>query len=348
MKYLFLKLSNVNDILNSNLLLGHNSYLNRREMTTAFDFFCTSYIASSKSDINRIGEILFGVCGSLLGLYFIFCLFFIVIMRNHLLQFNQLVKFTTLPKDETGKFYHQLEKEMTDPFRENSSRVTPSIVFTLLTIMTMLFVFASSICLLMEFYSNDIKTSSTMNTVNLLNTVMRTSMRVTFRLLEMVRKSNLMLLPWNVVRDDNAEELINCILCWKEIVVGGNETNYKSPVKGLSSEIDSLLVGNSLTICQKLLNTTTTNTTTTLNDSVNNNNISLNDTLTLTHIKYDCLGMDKLVTSFIDTSTEYNHYFYNGFYDQQTALRFFVYILMTFTFWLFHSLRNFLNLFLPM
>ncbi|KAG2389022.1 hypothetical protein C9374_014422 [Naegleria lovaniensis] len=295
-------------------------YLNRREMTTAFDYLCTSYISSSNNDIDRIGNILFGVCGSVLGLYFIFCLFYIVMMRNHLLQFNRLVKFlyNTLPKDETGKIYHNLEKEMTDPFRENSSRLTPAIVFTLLTLLIIVLVLASSICIMMEFDTNRQKTASTMKTINLFNTVMRTSMRVVFRLLEMVQKSKLMLISWNVVRGDNTIELANCMIAWKEIVVGGNETNYKSAVRGLSAEIDSLLLGNSLTTCQQLLNHTnsTLNGTTTMLS-----NVTTGRTLTQLEQTYDCMGMDKLVTLFVEAATEYNFDFFAEFYEPQKALQ---------------------------
>ncbi|KAG2373717.1 hypothetical protein C9374_011806 [Naegleria lovaniensis] len=278
-------------------------YLNRREMTTACDNFCTSFIQSSKSEIYQGSIAFYSVCGVVLGVYLAFSIIFIVVARNHLLQIERILKyiFISIPKEESGRVFHSLEFKTTHhSYKETSSIFTPYLIYMLVSLSIIVIIVISSILIIIEFDRNVSTSTSTMQTVSLLNTVVRTSMRVNFRLNELVVKSKLMLIPWNIVKEDNMHELRNCDQAWREISVGGANTGYESPISGLSSEIDVLFTG-------------TCNST---NSTLTNKTLSFHEI----DLYYECQGMNQLVSEFISQAIELNNDYYSNYYDQQTAI----------------------------
>ncbi|KAF0973786.1 hypothetical protein FDP41_007173 [Naegleria fowleri] len=302
-------LSLINDLEAFNLTRSNYPllifYLDRREMTSAFDSFCTSFIQSSTSEINREGIVFYSIFGAVLGVYLVFSVIFIIVTRNHLLQIERILKhiFMNIPKEESGRVFHNLElKTNQHSYKESSSIFTPYLIFMLVTLSIIAIIIVASILIIVEFQRNISTSISTMETISKLNTVVRTSMRVFLRLNELVVRSKLMLIPWNLVQEDNMNELRNCDKAWREISVGGADTGYRSPISGISSEMDLLMSG------------TCNNTNTSSNFT--------NTTLSLQEIdqQYECQGMNQLVSSYLSRAVELNNDYYHNYYDIQTAI----------------------------
>ena len=273
-------------------------YLNRLEMMTSFNDFCVHFIDQSEVTTWNDTETFFIVCGCVFGAYVVISCIYLAIIYNHTKLQNIILEniFNRIPKDETGKIFHSLADIGKQVFKLKKAVIKPYSQILASSVVMLLIVAIVVAMIVMEFYQNQDAISITMHTTRSLNSVVRSSMRVSFRLNEMIMKSKLFDVPLKQIRDENVLDITTTTTEWDSISIGGEKSGYTSSIYGILPDIDQILQG-------------------TCNFSIHNTTILSNETE-----KYDCMGINYLVKVLANAYSEMNEGNYLGIYSKHEAL----------------------------
>ncbi|KAG2373464.1 hypothetical protein C9374_012071 [Naegleria lovaniensis] len=323
-------------------------YLNKDVAANAFDSFCVSFLEGTKTTTQQSSIIFHSIYGIVLGLYVIFVMIYIAVMRTQLLQINRLISavFGRIPNDETGKVYHSFAKKIEDTHlhKVRIAVFTPQVLFSSMTVAVVAIVVIVWILLIVEYNSNAKKAQTTMMATNSLNTVVKSIMLANFNLVEIAKRSRLVSSTFSELKRVNQEQLITATSTWRSLTVGMESQNYKSAVYHVFPEIDQLLSGG----CSNV----SSNVTSKLESPIPYNASEVeSEELQAVLSQYSnaaCLGMEDLIDIISSHLTELTQEFFSGQLSSEVSIEIYFshiyYYSVAFSRKIFEFISTFVNL----